>query len=234
MTPDLQDVRPETVISLPFQGRWLAENSPARRVPSHGTDLLGSRYAIDFTAVDERRRSAERRDWRTLFSTEPVDRFIGFGRPILAPGDGIVVRVHDGEPDHEARRSRLSLLRYALGQPARLRRGVVGVAGNHVVIALRHGGVFIALAHLKSGSIRVAVGQAVIEGQPIADCGNSGNSTQPHVHIQAMDAADASVARGIPMTFRRFRESPRGTKQYQVRDRGVPAEGAVVENPQSS
>jgi hypothetical protein len=78
----------EIVISLPFTGPWLAQNSPARRVPSHGTDALGERYAIDFVAVDGRRRTAERRDWRTFLATEPAERFFAYGRPILAPADG--------------------------------------------------------------------------------------------------------------------------------------------------
>jgi len=85
------------VVSLPFEGRWLVENSLARRIPSHGTDLMGERYAIDFVAVDERRRTADRRDWRTLLSTEPAERSFAFGRPILAPADGVVAYVHDGE-----------------------------------------------------------------------------------------------------------------------------------------
>ena len=41
------------VLAFPFRGRWLARNSPARRVPSHGSDLFGTRFAIDFIAVDE-------------------------------------------------------------------------------------------------------------------------------------------------------------------------------------
>jgi hypothetical protein len=111
---------PEIELSLPFTGRWLARNSTARRVPSHGSDLFGERYAIDFIAVDERPRTAGHRDWRTLFATEPADRFFAFGRPILAPASGIVAEVHDGEPDHEGRRSQLALVPYALGQAARL------------------------------------------------------------------------------------------------------------------
>ncbi len=59
------------VLELPFTGSWLVQNSPAERVPSHGTDRLGSRYAIDFVAVDERHRSASRRTWRTLLASEP-------------------------------------------------------------------------------------------------------------------------------------------------------------------
>jgi hypothetical protein len=219
----------EVVLSLPFAGRWLARNSPARRVPSHGTDLLGERYAIDFVGVDERRRTADRRDWRTFLATEPAERFLSFGRPILAPADGVVAAVHDGEVDHAGRRSQLALLPYALGQAGRLRRGVGAVAGNHLIIALRDSGVFAALVHLRAGSLRVAAGDEVTVGQHLADCGNSGNSTQPHVHVQVMDSVDLSVARGVPMAFRRFREWPRGATDARIRESGVPGEEAVVE-----
>ena len=84
------DYRPDpnrapVVLALPFRGTWLARNTPARRVPSHGTHFLGQSFAIDFAAVQRRRRTATVRDWRTLVAVEPVDRFFAFGRPILAP-----------------------------------------------------------------------------------------------------------------------------------------------------
>jgi hypothetical protein len=219
----------EVVLSLPFAGRWLVRNSPARRIPSHGTDLLGERYAIDFIGVDHGRRTADRRDWRTLLATEPPERFFAFGQPILAPADGVVVEAHDGEIDHEARRSQLALVPYALGQRGRLRQGVHAIAGNYLIISLRDSGAFAALVHLRSGSIRVTVGESVTTGQPIADCGNSGNSTQPHVHVQVMDSPDLSIAQGVPMAFRHFREWRRGAKRFQLKASGLPAEGAVVE-----
>lgn len=219
----------EIEVSLPFAGLWLARNSPARRVPSHGSDLFGERYAIDFIGVDDRHRTTGIRDWRTVFTTEPPERFFAFGQPILAPGSGTVVDVHDAEVDHEGRRSQLALVPYALGQAARLRQGVGAIAGNSVTISLPESGTFVALVHLQAGSTRVSVGQEVVEGQQIANCGNSGNSTQPHVHMQVMDSADLSVARGVPMAFRRFREWPSGGQQFQVRERGMPGEGAVVE-----
>lgn len=217
------------VLALPFTGRWLVQNSPARRVPSHGTDLFGSRYAIDFVGVDDRRRTAGERDWGTLFGTEPPERFFAFGRPILAPADGVVVAVHDGEPDHEARRSQTALVGYLLGQAARARQGVGVIAGNHVVIALREGGAFVALVHLQRGSLRVGVGDAVTTGQQLASCGNSGNSTQPHVHVQVMDGPDPSVAEGVPMEFREYREWPARAREPRFVDAGIPGEGAVVE-----
>ncbi|HEY6737398.1 MAG TPA: M23 family metallopeptidase [Actinopolymorphaceae bacterium] len=219
----------EVRLALPFQGRWLTRNSPARRIPSHGTNLMGSRYAIDFIGVDDRHRIADRTDWRTLFATEPVERFFAFGRPVLAPADGVVVRTHDGEVDHVARRSQLTLVPYALGQARRYRRGPAGLAGNHVVIALREPGRFVALAHLRAGSLRVAVGDEVTVGQHLVDCGNSGNSTSPHVHVQVMDDAEATVARGVPMTFLHFREWPGGRGSFGVRQSGLPQENAVVE-----
>ncbi|KOX11031.1 peptidase M23 [Nocardiopsis sp. NRRL B-16309] len=216
-------------VSFPFTGLWRVENSPARRVPSHGTDMFGGRYAIDFVGVDDRHRTAGSRSWRTFLATEPPELFVAFGRPVLAPADGTVVAVHDGEPDHEARRSQPALIPYALSQGARVRRGVEAIAGNHVVMSLAGGGVFVALVHFRAGSVRVSVGERVVAGQHIADCGNSGNSTQPHVHMQAMDSADLSVARGVPMRFRRFREWPSGPARNRVRDLAVPGERAVVE-----
>ena len=219
----------EVVLALPFEGRWLVENSPARRVPSHGTDLLGARYAIDFVRVGEDRRTADRRDWRTLLSTEPVDRFLGFGRPILAPADGTVVHVHDGEADHEARRSQLALIGYAAGQASRYRQGAAAMAGNHVVIALAGSGPFLVLAHLRAGSLRVAAGELVTKGQQVGECGNSGNSTQPHVHVQAMDGPDATAARGVPLVFTAFREWRRRAREPRVVEHGLPAERSVVE-----
>ena len=214
------------VIELPFTGLWRARNSPARRVPSHGTDLLASTYAIDFIGVDSRGRSGSSRDWRTLVATEPPSRFVGFGRPLLSPGDGIVVTAHDGEPDHAARRSQLALIPYALGQAGRVREGLPAIAGNYVVIAL--GDVYAALVHLRRGSLRVAPGDSVHRGTQLATCGNSGNSTQPHVHIQLMTSPDMSLARPVPMAFARFQERPPHSSIFTTRERALPTENALL------
>lgn len=216
------------VLALPFTGRWLVQNSPARRVPSHGTDLFGERYAIDFVGVDERHRTAPVRDWRTVLATEPPSRFVAFGRPVLAPVAGKVVTVLDDEPDHAARRSQLALARYALGQPARVRAGAAAVAGNHVVLALDDGATYVALVHLRARSVCVDVGDRVTVGQQLGECGSSGNSTQPHVHLQAMDSLDLSVARGVAVTFRGVRRWTRHDR-HDDWDVLLPPEGAVVE-----
>lgn len=212
------------LLDLPFRGRWLARNSPARRVPSHGSHAFGTTYAIDFVPVDERGRSAPQ-TWRTLVAQEPPERFVGFGRPVLAPAGGTVVLVHDGEPDHGARRSPVVGLPYALGQARRVRQGPAAIAGNHVVIALGPAGPFVLLAHLRTGTVRVTPGQPVAAGTEVGRCGNSGNSTEPHVHLQVTDSTSWASARGLPIAFRQPGDPVPGAGE----DDWLPAESEIVD-----
>lgn len=161
---------------------------------------MGTTYAIDFVPVDSHGRSAPW-SWRALVGTEPPEDFVGFGMTVASPCDGVVVIAHDGEEDHEARRSQLALLAYSAGQAKRIAQGDAAIAGNHVVVALSPTGPFVLVAHLERGSIVVAPGDRVAAGQPIGRCGNSGNSTEPHVHVQVTDSTQWSRARGIPLAF---------------------------------
>jgi len=210
------------VLSYPFTGRWLARNSPARRIPSHGTHLMGTTYAIDFIGVDERGRPAPW-SWRAALATERPEHFAGFGRPIVAPCTGTVVIAHDGEPDHEARRSQPALASYALTQAERVRRGPAAIAGNHVVVAMGDDGPpFVLLAHLRQGTVAVRVGDRVRRGDVVGACGNSGNSTQPHVHVQVTDSIDWERARGLPLRFRAVDDGrPRLPRESEVVDVAV-------------
>lgn len=184
-------------LALPFTGRWLVQNSPASRVPSHGTELFGTSHAIDFVPVGADGRSAPR-TLASVFATEPPESFVGFGRPVLAPVGGVVEVVHDGERDHAARRSSLGLLGYALTQSSRVREGAAAIAGNHIAIRIDEG--LVLLAHLRAGSIRVRPGEQVTAGTVIGECGNSGNSTEPHVHVQVSDSLERN-AHGVPIVF---------------------------------
>lgn len=185
-------------LTYPFRGRWLVQNSPANRVPSHGSRLFATAYAIDFVPVDAGGRSAPF-TLASLVRREAPERFPGFGRPILAPASGLVVAVHDGEPDHEAFRG-LPSVGYALTQGRRAGGGWAGLAGNHVVIELGPGAV-VALCHLRRGSILAVPGERVTVGSPVGQCGNSGNSTEPHLHLQAMNQLDVVNASAIPISF---------------------------------
>ena len=184
-------------LEYPFAGRWLTQNSPANRVPSHGTNLFGTSYAIDFVPVDEAGRTAPF-SVTSLVRPEPADVFAGFGRPLLAPVEGNVVAAHWTEPDHDSYRGFPSVA-YALTQRRRAAAGWVALAGNHVLIETS--GAVVAVCHLQHGSVTVHPGQSVSVGDMLGRCGNSGNSTEPHVHLQAIDSRDVERARAVALTF---------------------------------
>lgn len=185
-------------LAYPFEGRWLTQNSPADRVPSHGTTVLATAYAIDFVPVNEAGRTAPI-TLRSFFRPEPVKRFPGFGRMILAPVEGVVVGVRGAAPDHQSYRG-LPSVGYALTQRRRALAGWPALAGNHVMIETREGPV-VAVCHLQRGSVQVQLGQRVRVGETLGRCGNSGNSTEPHVHLQAIDRPDVMHASAVPITF---------------------------------
>ncbi len=60
---------------------------------------------------------------------------------------------------------------------------------------------FVALAHLRRGSLRVGPGERVSAGDVVGECGNSGNTSEPHVHLQVMDRRRAWLAAGLPFRF---------------------------------
>lgn len=185
-------------LTYPFTGRWLTQNSPASRVPSHGTTLFATEHAIDFVPVDDQGRTAPF-TLGSLLHAEPARNFPGFGRPVLAPIAGTVVAVHDGERDHEAFRGFPSL-GYAWTQRRRLAAGWVALAGNHVMVQTEAGPVEV-LCHLQQGSILVAPGQRVRNGDALARCGNSGNSTEPHLHLQVIDQPRVHEAAAVPFVL---------------------------------
>ncbi|WP_313817237.1 M23 family metallopeptidase [Citricoccus sp.] len=198
-------------LEYPFTGRWLVQNSPANRVPSHGTSRFGLSHAIDFVPVDDAGRSAPY-TLTSFLRPEPAALFPGFGRPLTAPIEGVVVGVHGDEPDHQAHRG-LPSVGYAMTQRRRLAAGWWGLSGNHVLIETRSADgrvAVVVLCHLQQGSPVVRPGQSVRRGEAVGRCGNSGNSTEPHVHVHAVDRRDASgdisrdisQARAVPISFR--------------------------------
>ncbi len=80
------------------------------------------------------------------------------------------------------------------------------MAGNHIYLRLDESGTFLILAHLKKGSIKVREGQHVDEGEVLAQVGNSGSSSEPHLHIhhQRQDLSNTSmfITEGLPLYFR--------------------------------
>ncbi len=76
------------------------------------------------------------------------------------------------------------------------------LAGNHVVVDCENEDVRVVMAHLQKDSLEVEKGDTVTEGDPVGRAGNSGNTTQPHLHIHAVAAGeDILKGRGVPITL---------------------------------
>lgn len=107
-----------------------------------------------------------------------------FGARVVAPCAGEVVEAVDGLPD--------------LAPP---QADADNPAGNHVVIACD--GLLVLLAHLRAGSVAVEAGAAVAVGQVLGAVGNSGNTTEPHLHIHAVAEGTGDVLTGqaVPILF---------------------------------
>ena len=210
------------VVEFPLRGEWSVDRTPAHRIPSHGTDLLGLRYAYDLVRTDHRSGShphpAGTLRW-LLVGGRTRDCY-GWGQPVHAALDGVIVQAVDGVAErqwlHVVRESWMA----AKTTLAFARRGLdpVRLAGNHVIMAT--GRTYALYAHLAPGSVVVTSGQRVRTGEVIGRVGHTGNSTAPHLHFQLMNSADPLQAKGVPCAFAAYLVELAG--QWQRVERGIP------------
>jgi len=183
--------RNRTALRLPFDREWWVFWGGATEAQNYHVVAPDQRYAYDFCIWRE--GGTHRNDGSRN------EHFWAWGQPVLAPAAGTVAAVHDGEKDN-----RPLVEIQNLRQPA----------GNHVVLDLG-GGEFALLAHFQRGSVRVKQGEQVRTGQVLGLCGNSGNSSEPHLHMHLQErAALFGAAKGLPAVFEGYRadgkEIPRG------------------------
>jgi hypothetical protein len=209
---------PARRVHSPVRGRWQALNSPATKVPSHGTRAYGQAYAIDLVHEPA---DGDRPVFASGAAMRPNDDYPAFGQPVLAMVDGVVVTASDGLRDHRARSSWLGFAYLTLEGAVRELGGPRFIVGNHVVIR-SDDGAFALVAHLRRGSVRVRPGDRVRAGEQVAECGNSGNSSEPHVHAQLMDRPSPWTGQGLPMEFRDV-----AIEGHAASD-GVPADGETM------
>ncbi len=120
--------------------------------------------------------------------------YYGWGREVLAPAAGTVVRARNDVPTqpHPGSIDKSTFIR--LPEPT------WAAVGNGVVID--HGnGEFSLLAHMQPGSVTVKAGDPVTAGQVIGRLGNSGNATGPHLHYHLMACAELFRCDGLPTRF---------------------------------
>lgn len=195
------------LVDFPLRGVWISPNTPGTRVPSHGTDLFGERYAYDFVGIDPAGRSSKfyrASPLRYLTAGVRLRECYGWGQPIYAAAAGVVVQAADGWPErdpvHPLRDiSNASRNTRSFSQGRRDDIDLRELMGNYVIVEGRDG--YAVYVHAQTGSVRVSPGDVVEPGRHLANVGHSGNSTAPHLHFHLMDHPDPWRARGIPCAF---------------------------------
>lgn len=181
--------RTAVVIGPPLRGGpWLAANGPGntsghRRalIPIGGSPAIAQRFAIDYVKVGD--------DGRTFTGDRlKNESYHAEGQDALAVADGIVVALKDGIPENVPGITSRAV-------PITLET----VGGNHVILDIGDGR-YAFYAHIKPGTLRVRQGERVRRGQVVGLVGNSGNSTEPHLHFHISDANSPLGSEGIPYT----------------------------------
>ena len=180
---------PVVAISPPLRGDgWLAANGPSNisihcraLIPINGHAYISQRYAIDWVQLYP--------DGKT-YHGDPKDNrnYRAYGAEIHAVSDGIVTETKDGIqqniPDEKP------------VVPITLET----IGGNYVIVQIGDG-VFAFYAHMRPGSLRVKVGDRVRRGDILGLLGNSGNSSEPHLHFHICSASSEFACEGLPYTF---------------------------------
>ena len=168
-------------IAPPFAGEWLVVQGGPSPLQNHHLAAYNQHFAIDLVRLENGYIFDPSAD------TEGNAAVYGWGQPLLSPADGRVVFMRDDMEDADG--------------PGSV--GAAGDAAGNVIVIELDNGLFVVLAHLRHGSLRVREGDSVRVGEELANVGNSGNTTLPHLHLQVQTHVDMwhPDNRSIPFAF---------------------------------
>lgn len=173
---DLPLIVSRTTMRLPFDSTWYVFWGGDSQNENYHVTARSQKNAFDFVIRDTSNKS---------FKTDGKknEDYYCYGREIKAPCNGEIITVidtvHDNIPGEM--------------NPAQL-------TGNTIIIKSDKGE-YILMAHLKPNSIIVKEGEKIKAGQFMGICGNSGNSSEPHLHLHIMDAPTLKDGTGIKCFF---------------------------------
>lgn len=173
---NVQSMSPKIVVRFPLNERALVGWGGDRLEANYHVIKPNERWAYDILIPPAEVKSSKLKAYGI------------YGARVVAPASGTVVSINNDEKDLVPGSDDFQ-----------------SMAGNHIYLRLDETGTFLVLAHLKKGSIKVKEGQHVNEGEFLAQVGNSGSSSEPHLHIhhQRQDPSKVSMflAEGLPLYF---------------------------------
>lgn len=172
--------RNSTALSLPFKGHWLTFWGGDTKPQNYHVIDRAQRHAFDFLIIGKNNRTYERSGTRN-------EDYYAFGKPIYAVCDAEVVKVITGVEDNKPGAMNPS-------QPL----------GNSVTLKTKNGE-YIVYAHFENETVKVREGDSVVKGQFLGNCGNSGNSSEAHLHLHIQDGPDVFSNIGVKCYFESIR-----------------------------
>jgi len=167
--------RNTTKMILPFREEWFVFWGGTTVEQNYHVSEKSQKYAYDLLIVAN----------GTSYEGDPMknENYFVFGKDIIAPCDAVVAKVITGVHDNipgEVNPNQLT--------------------GNTIVLETENNE-YIFFAHLKEDSIVVKKGQMVMQGDKLGECGNSGNTTEPHLHLSLQNTRDMNKATGAKLYF---------------------------------
>lgn len=175
----------KTKFHLPFRDEWFVFWGGTNKLVNYHYEYENQRYAYDFVIINENRS----------YESDPTlnESYFAFGKEYLAPAEGVVVSMENNVEDNEP------VGTFNEQQPL----------GNYVI--LDHGNEeFSYLVHFKHQSIVVKKGDKVKQGDLLGLVGNSGNSSEPHIHFHVADSPDPMNSKSIRINFNGKRDLIQG------------------------
>lgn len=203
---DLETSKPAATVRLPSNERLRVAWGGDRVATNYHAAFPDQRWAYDLLVEP------------AMHGSDRLEDYGCFGTPVVAPISARVLHARDGAPDEIPGKASLN------------RENPVG---NTVMLELETG-TYLVIAHLKQGSVGVREGDRVAEGQKIGECGNSGNTSEPHIHIhhQRQDPRKRRInlAEGLPLYFRDHDGDPMPEGGLAKRDGKLAPVGAIVQH----
>ena len=165
-------------LHLPFTGEWFVVWGGRTLEQNYHAADRAQRFAMDVLIY---------RDGVTHSGdAASLESYYCWDQPILSPGAGTIAAVVSDLPDNP------------IGET-----DAQNPAGNHVVIDLGNSE-FAFLGHMRQGSVAVSVGDTVAVGDELGRCGNSGNTSEPHLHMHLQTTPDLADGEGLPAQFANY------------------------------
>ncbi len=182
-------VRNSTKLVLPFRDEWTVVWGGDTKELNYHVESEAQKNAFDFIVTNGKGNS-----YKTDGKTN--EDYYAFGKDLIAPCDGEVVLVVDGIKDNV---------------PGTL--NPIYVPGNTVIVRTQNNE-YLFFAHFKQQSIAVKQGQKVKQGQLLGLCGNSGNSTEAHLHFHIQNIEDMNSATGVKCYFEKIQVNNQTKTDY--------------------